>query len=93
MMKKVILDFSNCKNWNDMHQLVMKELDFPDYYGKNLDALWDCLSGWIETPVAIEIRGMASLPADLHDLGAHFLRIFRRAEATNYLKIRLIVKD
>ena len=27
----------------DGHDYLMEALDFPDYYGKNLDALYDCL--------------------------------------------------
>lgn len=26
------------------HDYLMKALGFPDYYGKNLDALYDCLT-------------------------------------------------
>ena len=27
----------------DGHDYLMEVFDFPDYYGKNLDALYDCL--------------------------------------------------
>ncbi len=41
-----IADF-DCKTWTDkieMHKQLKTELDFPDYYGENWDALNDCLS-------------------------------------------------
>lgn len=28
----------------DGHDYLMEVFDFPDYYGKNLDALYDCLT-------------------------------------------------
>ena len=28
----------------DGHEYLMKALNLPDYYGKNLDALYDCLT-------------------------------------------------
>ncbi|MFY9224479.1 MAG: barstar family protein [Blastocatellia bacterium] len=40
-----IVEF-DCRNWttkNKMHKQVKELLEFPDYYGKNLDALVDCL--------------------------------------------------
>lgn len=43
-MKKAILDFTNCKYYDDLHETIKKSLNFPDYYGKNLDAFWDCIS-------------------------------------------------
>lgn len=36
-----------------LHQLLKDRLGLPEYYGKNLDALWDCLTGWIELPTTI----------------------------------------
>ena len=43
-MLKVLVDFSKCKTGEEMHQELKKKLEFPDYYGKNCDALWDCLT-------------------------------------------------
>lgn len=37
----------DCRTWsdkNEMHKQLKGKLNFPDYYGENLDALNDCLS-------------------------------------------------
>ena len=36
------------------HKILKEKLELPDYYGENLDALWDCLTGGIELPVCIK---------------------------------------
>ncbi len=41
-----IVDF-DCRLWTDetkMHEQLKQKLNFPDYYGKNFDALNDCLT-------------------------------------------------
>ncbi|WP_413825465.1 MULTISPECIES: barstar family protein [unclassified Methanobrevibacter] len=42
MMKKIILNGKLMEN--NPHEYMKKSLNFPEYYGKNLDALFDCLS-------------------------------------------------
>jgi len=57
-----ILDFFDVDSTEKMHQIIEKGLDFPDYYGKNWDAFWDCLTDKItEDQVHIEIRGLEDL--------------------------------
>ena len=41
---EIVLNFNNCDSISDLHEILMKEFNFPDYYGKNLDALYDCLT-------------------------------------------------
>ncbi|MDQ0028778.1 barstar family protein [Arthrobacter bambusae] len=38
-----ILDASSWSSTTDMHGAISEALDFPNYYGRNLDALNDCL--------------------------------------------------
>jgi RNAse (barnase) inhibitor barstar len=42
---------------------IGRALGFPDYYGANLDALWDCLTDLTE-PTALVWRGWQSLAVD-----------------------------
>jgi RNAse (barnase) inhibitor barstar len=42
--KKLSIDCSTQKTSKAIHAYIAKYLDFPDYYGANLDALADCTS-------------------------------------------------
>ena len=43
-MDKYTIDFTNVKYYMEVHEVIKKSLDFPDYYGGNWDAFWDCLT-------------------------------------------------
>lgn len=43
-MKKVTIDTSKLTTMDQIHDYLAKELNFPPYYGKTLDALYDCLT-------------------------------------------------
>jgi RNAse (barnase) inhibitor barstar len=45
--EKYSIIYFDCNTWVDqkeMHKQLKEKLNFPDYYGENLDALNDCLS-------------------------------------------------
>ena len=46
------------------HDYLAEALDFPDYYGKNLDALYDCLC---EIEADIEIVNASAVDKDIID--------------------------
>ncbi len=50
--RKVVLKEAELDSAVRAHDYLARKLDFPDYYGKNLDALEDCL-GDIYTPTRI----------------------------------------
>ena len=56
--KQYTIDFSNVKYYSEMHKVIQDALDFPDYYGCNWDAFWDCLTDMVGRPVYIEIIGL-----------------------------------
>lgn len=41
--EKYILDFTSMKDWRYFHAIIAKEFDFPDHYGRNWSAFWDCM--------------------------------------------------
>lgn len=55
------LDFSKVNDVEEVHQIAKDELDFPDYYGKNWAAFWDCLTDMIGDPLHIELIGLERL--------------------------------
>ena len=40
-----IIDLSGVQDKADLHELLAHSLPLPPYYGRNLDALYDCLTG------------------------------------------------
>ena len=43
-MEEIIIDCSRIRTRDDLHTLFREALAFPDWYGRNLDALYDCLT-------------------------------------------------
>ena len=51
---KYILDGKKMVSREETHRYLKETFGFPDYYGKNLDALHDCLAEMGEMEVEIE---------------------------------------
>ncbi|MET3979522.1 ribonuclease inhibitor [Mucilaginibacter sp. UYP25] len=51
-MRTVTIDGAYIKSISDFHKSTKRLFNFPEYYGENLDALWDCLVE-VETPITI----------------------------------------
>lgn len=45
-MKIIYLDCREMRTRLDAHSYLAKMLDLPSYYGRNLDALYDCLTSF-----------------------------------------------
>ena len=71
------IDFSSVKHYLEIHAIIQKALDFPDYYGRNLDALWDCLRDMVGEPIHIEIIGLEVIERQFGDYSAKLIETFR----------------
>ncbi|MBQ7870643.1 MAG: barstar family protein [Oscillospiraceae bacterium] len=65
-----------------LHDLLQRELALPDYYGRNLDALYDLLTERRE-PVAFCLSHWAALEANLGRYAAALRRTLEEAAAAN----------
>lgn len=79
-MKKIILDFSDCKYISEIHRIIKNSLELPVWYGENLDALWDCLTGVIETPIEIIINPATSASLEIKDYIKDVIDVFKEAK-------------
>lgn len=70
-MARILIDCSLISSKEELHTAIRQELNFPDYYGMNLDALSDCLTD-ISNPTELSFVGYAQLEGDLQ-------RYFRKA--------------
>ena len=70
---KVILDGKKMVSREETHQYLKETFGFPEYYGKNLDALHDCLSEM--TDVEIEVQHAEEMLAALGRYGELLMQV------------------
>ena len=84
-MKQITLDGNLLSDISTVHEYLKEMLDFPEYYGKNLDALFDCLTDLDEIEINI------TSPSEDGAIFQKVLRIFKAADRNNdSLKINLL---
>ena len=80
-MKTIILDARKMFTKEKTHEYLAKKCGFPDYYGKNLDAAYDCLSTCGEMMITVEYAD--ALEKNLGDYGKAFLKVLTDAGRKN----------
>ena len=76
--EKYTIDFTNVNYYLEMHAVIWKALDFPDYYGCNWDAFWDCLTDMYGEPIHIEIHGLDVIERKFSDSASKMIEILKR---------------
>ena len=80
-MKKVIVNCEKLIEREQAHLYLAQMLDFPEYYGKNLDALYDCLTELKECTLVLQ--GETEL-RQAGGYGAKILKVLEEASRANY---------
>lgn len=79
---RFVLDSGSVGNRETLHRVLAAGLQFPDWYGGNLDALHDCLTE-INQPTELVIRGSDTLETALGSYAAAFRRVLTDSAAQN----------
>ena len=87
---RVIIDGKNIKDKLSLHAYLKEQCNFPDYYGNNLDALYDVLTDRTE-PLEIVLEHAEELKEILCGYGEAFIEVLQDAAAENG-KITIIIK-
>ncbi len=78
----IVIDCSQFSNKEAAHAYIAKMLGFPEYYGGNLDALYDCLNE-LKSNTSIGIRNSALAGKYLGEYGTKLLQVFDAASCAN----------
>lgn len=85
-MKEITIDCDNICSMAQIHDVLSRELALPHWYGRNLDALHDCLTS-LQENLRITLLHVSALPFP----AAGLLRVLRDSELENpHLEITLV---
>lgn len=90
-VKQFVLDFSKCTSVGEIYSVIKKEMELPEWFGNNLSAFWDGLTGIIEVPAVIIFYKHTKNKA-LLDYIEKLIAIAHRAEKEDYLGITVLEK-
>lgn len=79
----VVLKLDDCADWAALHERIRKTFGFPAYYGRNWDAMWDCLRDVFSpaVPRRIVVEGLGAMAGDLQKYSGTLREIFADLQA------------
>ncbi|MBS6310461.1 MAG: barstar family protein [Firmicutes bacterium] len=78
----IVLDLTGCRYGGEVHERIKEAFGFPDYYGKNWDAMWDCMDGLFDRR-EIVVRGFRTMPQEVQDYSRPLLEILEELHREN----------
>ena len=80
-MKIVVIDGRKMTDRETAHTYLKRKLELPEFYGKNLDALFDCLCEM--TNVQIILTYIPEMKDNLRRYADNLVNVFEAAEEKN----------
>ena len=80
---EITIDFSKCRNADDIHEQLKTSFGFPGDYGANWSAFWDYLDDFCgdrENATTVVVFGLDLLQNDLKDYTEKMIEVMHRAE-------------
>ena len=81
-MEWITIDGRNVNTRDELHEVLGKELSFPEWYGRNLDALYDCLTDVCDD-TTLQVTHVDALREHLGGYADVFLRVLSEASEEN----------
>ena len=66
-MKYITLDFNGIKTLWELHEYFKTVFQLPEYYGRNMDALWDCLHCAFDEQTTIILKNISAIPNEMSE--------------------------
>lgn len=73
-----VIDFTNVEYYVEMHTAIKDGMKFPEYYGGNWSALWDCLTDRCGQNIHIEIHGLDVIERKFGEAANKMIGILKR---------------
>lgn len=90
-MQQISIDCAEIRDRDDFHKIFAAKLRLPEWYGENLDALFDCLTT-ISAPTTLILIHVQALINNLGGYGRAAINMMEQAERENgdYLTITML---
>ena len=82
-MEIIILDGKCMGDFESAHDYLGRTLRLPEYYGRNLDALYDCLCGLFTSDCIIILLNGGQMKNGLGVYGDKLIQVFEDAMGEN----------
>lgn len=91
-MRKIMIDGKDFENIEVLHDVLKDKLDFPDYYVRNLNALWDCLTGWVDLPLTLVLKNFEFSNTLLGSYADDVLEVLQEAQEELKDEFKIIIE-